>query len=64
MAFYYSEPSHTFSEYLLIPGLHGRGLCPCQCFAPHAADALPQGRGACHFSEYSHGVCDHAVRFR
>ena len=40
MAFYYSEPSHTFSEYLLIPG---GGLCPCQCFAPHAADALPQG---------------------
>ena len=20
MAFYYSEPSHTFSEYLLVPG--------------------------------------------
>ena len=23
MAFYYSEPSHTFSEYLLVPGYSG-----------------------------------------
>ena len=22
MAYYYPEPSHTFSEYLLVPGLH------------------------------------------
>lgn len=63
MAFYYSEPSHTFSEYLLIPGYTAEDCVPAK-FAPHAADALPQGRGACHFSEYPHGVCDHAVRFR
>ena len=23
MAFYYNEPSHTFSEYLLVPGYSG-----------------------------------------
>ncbi len=28
MAFYYSEPSHTFSEYLLIPGYSGPDCIP------------------------------------
>ena len=28
MAFYYSEPSHTFSEYLLIPGYSGADCIP------------------------------------
>ena len=28
MAFYYQEPSHTFSEYLLIPGYTGEGCIP------------------------------------
>ena len=28
MAFYYDEPSRTFSEYLLIPGFTGEGCTP------------------------------------
>ena len=28
MAFIYSEPSHTFSEYLLLPGLTRRDCIP------------------------------------
>ena len=28
MAFYYSEPSHTFSEYLLIPGYTSEECIP------------------------------------
>jgi len=28
MAFYYSEPSHTFSEYLLVPGYTGEDCIP------------------------------------
>ena len=28
MAYYYQEPSHTFSEYLLIPGYTGEGCIP------------------------------------
>lgn len=28
MAFYYSEPSHTFSEYLLIPGYTSEDCIP------------------------------------
>lgn len=28
MAFYYSEPSHTFSEYLLIPGYTAEDCVP------------------------------------
>ena len=28
MAYFYSEPSHTFSEYLLIPGYTGEGCIP------------------------------------
>ena len=61
MAFYYSEPSHTFSEYLLIPGYTAEDCVPANV---SLRTPLTQGRGACHFSEYPHGVCDHAVRFR
>ena len=28
MAFYYSEPSHTFSEYLLVPGYSSKECIP------------------------------------
>ena len=28
MAFYYSEPSRTFSEYLLVPGYSGSNCVP------------------------------------
>ena len=28
MAFYYSEPSHTFSEYLLVPGYSSSECTP------------------------------------
>ena len=28
MAFYYSEPSHTFSEYLLVPGYSSADCIP------------------------------------
>ena len=28
MAFYYSEPSHTFSEYLLVPGYSDANCIP------------------------------------
>ena len=28
MAYYYPEPSHTFSEYLLIPGYTGEDCVP------------------------------------
>ena len=41
MAFYYSEPSHTFSEYLRSP-YTAEDCVPANVFAPHAADALPQ----------------------
>ena len=30
MAFYYKEPSHTFSEYLLIPGYSSAECIPAQ----------------------------------
>ena len=28
MAYYYDEPSHTFSEYLLVPGYSGPNCIP------------------------------------
>ena len=28
MAFYFQEPSHTFSEYLLVPGYSGPDAIP------------------------------------
>ena len=49
MAFYYSEPSHTFSEYLLIPGYTAEDCVPCQCYRSRTPlDTLPQGRGSRH----------------
>ena len=27
MAYYYPEPSHTFSEYLLVPGYTLKSVC-------------------------------------
>lgn len=28
MAFYYDEPAHTFSEYLLVPGYSSENVSP------------------------------------
>ena len=36
MAFYYSEPSHTFSEYLLIPGYTAEDCVPANGVCDHA----------------------------
>ena len=33
MAYYYPEPSHTFSEYLLVPGYTSEDCIPSGCFA-------------------------------
>ena len=38
MAFYYSEPSHTFSEYLLVPGYTSPECVPCLLYTSDAAD--------------------------
>ena len=54
MAYYYEEPSHTFSEYLLVPGYSSAECIP-------AGDQVPQRRDAGSVHEHSPGVGHHAV---
>ncbi len=47
MAYYYPDPSHTFSEYLLVPGYTSEECAPDRGFGPaqNAAGKIPQGAG-------------------
>ena len=38
MAYYYPDPSHTFSEYLLVPGYTSEECVPCLLYTSDAAD--------------------------
>ena len=61
MAHYCSEPSHTFSEYLLIPGYTSEECIPANVSLK--TPLLSQGcGGAGHFPEYPHGFRYYAVR--
>ena len=44
MAFYYSEPSHTFSEYLLIPGYTGEDCVPANVSLKTALTKYRKGK--------------------
>ena len=40
MAFYYEEPSRTFSEYLLIPGYSSAECIPVESFPEDASGEI------------------------
>ena len=45
MAYYFSEPSRTFGEYLLVPGYSSAECIPGNCEPEDPAGKIPQGRG-------------------
>lgn len=64
MAYYFSEPSRTFGEYLLVPGLFSSECIP-RLSASKPAGQVPQGRRSLPPDhEHPHGFGYHAVRFR
>ena len=65
MAHYCAEPSHTFSEYLLIPGYTSEDCIPANVSLRTPFGEIPEGPGgACYESEYPHGLSHHAVGFQ
>ena len=63
MAYYFSEPSRTFGEYLLVPGYSSSECIPTAVSLP--AGQVPQGRRSLPPDhEHPHGFGYHAVRFR
>ena len=50
MAYYYPEPSHTFSEYLLVPGYTSEECMPGQRLPQDAPGEVSEGGGGCPIS--------------
>ena len=60
MAFYFSEPSHTFGEYLLVPGYSSAGKCQPE----DPTGQIQKGTGRMPpVAEYPAGFRNHAVGF-
>lgn len=65
MAYYYPEPSHTFSEYLLVPGYTSEDCIPDKVSLKTPLVKFRQGPGrARHFPEHSPDFRRHAVRIQ
>ena len=65
MAFYYSEPSRTFGEYLLVPGYSSAECIPANVSLKTALVKYRKGEEECPPDhEYPDGIRDHAVGFR
>ena len=63
MAYYYNEPSRTFSEYLLVPGYSS-----AECMTANVSLKTPlvkfkKGRKR-NYYEYTDGIRNNAVGFR
>ena len=63
MAYYFSEPSRTFGEYLLVPGYSSSECVPTAVslktpLVKYRKGSLPAG------NEHPDGLRHHAVRFR
>lgn len=43
MAYFFSGQSHTFNEYLLVPGYSSSECIPDNGLPAHPADAFPRG---------------------
>ena len=63
MAFIYNEPSHTFSEYLLIPGFTGPDCIPANVSLKTPLCKYRREESLNLF-EYSSCFCNHAIRFK
>ena len=63
MAYIYEEPSHTFGEYLLIPGYSSAECTPANVSCVHPASNSARERKNAAFDEYSAGFRNHAGGF-
>ena len=61
MAFYYEEPSRTFSEYLLIPGYSSTHCIPSQVNLKNPSGQIQKRGRAGTVHQRSYGFCHHAV---
>ena len=65
MAYYYPEPSHTFSEYLLVPGYTSEDCIPDNVSLKTPLVRYRKGQEECpHQPEYPDGLGHHAVGVR
>ena len=65
MAYYFSEPSRTFGEYLLVPGYSSSECIPTAVSLKTPLVKYRKGEEACPSDhEHPHGFGYHAVRFR
>lgn len=61
MAFYYDEPSRTFSEYLLIPGYSSKECIPSAVSLKTPLVKYKKGEKPADFHSYPHGFRNYAV---
>lgn len=61
MAFYYDEPAHTFSEYLLVPGYSSSECVPANVDLRTPLVKFKKRRRTCYYHEHSAGFRYHAV---
>ena len=64
MAFYFNEPSRTFSEYLLLPNLTTKECIPHNIDLRTPIVKFKKGEKGFHKYKYTAGFSDHAVCFR
>ena len=65
MATYLTEPSHTFSEYLLIPGYTDERCIPANVSLRTPPCKIRKGQGGMSsYAQYPHGIRYHAVGIR
>ncbi len=64
MAYYFSEPSRTFGEYLLVPGYSSSECVPTAVSLKTPLVKYRKGEEACPLNEHPDGICYHAVRIR
>ena len=62
MAIYMKEPSHTFGEYLLIPGYSSTKCIPANVSLQTPLVKYKKGGGAGADAQYPDDLGDHAVR--
>ena len=60
MAYYFSEPSHTFNEYLLVPGYSSAECMPANVSLRTPIVKYKKGRGIRAVCQHSDGFRNHA----
>lgn len=64
MAYYFSEPSRTFGEYLLVPGYSSSECIPTASASKPRWSSTARAKKPAPDHEHPHGFGYHAVRFR